>query len=103
MSFLVHDPYSGELVCEVAAAAPAQIDEAIDGALKARPDSGPEEPRAALQVVAEPVDLAIAITPFNHPLNHVVHKIAPAIAAGACVVLKPSEKTPSPRCASARS
>jgi putative phosphonoacetaldehyde dehydrogenase len=53
-----------------------------------------EKVAADLLVVAEPVDLAVAITPFNHPLNQVVHKIAPAIAAGACVVLKPSEKTP---------
>lgn len=42
----------------------------------------------------EPLDLAVAITPFNHPLNQVVHKLAPAIAAGTPVILKPSEKTP---------
>ncbi|WAC18730.1 aldehyde dehydrogenase family protein [Luteolibacter sp. SL250] len=42
----------------------------------------------------EPVDLVAAITPFNHPLNQVAHKVAPAIAAGAPLILKPSEKTP---------
>ncbi len=42
----------------------------------------------------EPVSLALAITPFNHPLNQVAHKIAPAIAAGVPMMLKPSEKTP---------
>lgn len=42
----------------------------------------------------EPVRLVGAITPFNHPLNQVAHKLAPAIAAGAPIVLKPSEKTP---------
>jgi aldehyde dehydrogenase (NAD+) len=42
----------------------------------------------------EPVRLVAAITPFNHPLNQVAHKLAPAIAAGAPIVLKPSEKTP---------
>jgi putative phosphonoacetaldehyde dehydrogenase len=41
-----------------------------------------------------PVRLVGAITPFNHPLNQVAHKLAPAIAAGAPIVLKPSEKTP---------
>jgi aldehyde dehydrogenase (NAD+) len=41
-----------------------------------------------------PVRLIGAITPFNHPLNQVAHKLGPAIAAGAPVVLKPSEKTP---------
>jgi aldehyde dehydrogenase (NAD+) len=47
-----------------------------------------------LQVVTEPLDLIVAITPFNHPMNQVAHKIFPSIAAGASVVLKPSEKTP---------
>lgn len=42
----------------------------------------------------EPLNLAVCITPFNHPLNQVLHKIAPAIAAGTPVILKPSEKTP---------
>jgi phosphonoacetaldehyde dehydrogenase len=35
-----------------------------------------------------------AITPFNHPLNQVMHKVAPAVATNNRVVLKPSEKTP---------
>lgn len=41
-----------------------------------------------------PVSLVAGITPFNHPLNQVAHKVAPAIAAGAPIVLKPSERTP---------
>lgn len=41
-----------------------------------------------------PARLAAAITPFNHPLNQVAHKVAPALAAGAPMVLKPSERTP---------
>ena len=41
-----------------------------------------------------PVGPVSAITPFNFPLNLVVHKIAPAIAAGCPVVLKPADKTP---------
>lgn len=41
-----------------------------------------------------PLKLISAITPFNHPMNQVVHKIAPAIATNNTVVLKPSEKTP---------
>lgn len=44
--------------------------------------------------VHEPVGVVAAITPFNRPLNQVVVKVAPAIAAGCPVVLKPSEKTP---------
>jgi phosphonoacetaldehyde dehydrogenase len=41
-----------------------------------------------------PLGCAVCITPFNHPLNQVAHKIAPAIAAGSPVILKPSEKAP---------
>ncbi|MGA0845683.1 MAG: aldehyde dehydrogenase family protein [Luteolibacter sp.] len=41
-----------------------------------------------------PLSLAAAITPFNHPLNQVAHKVGPAIAAGTPMILKPSEKTP---------
>jgi len=36
----------------------------------------------------------VAITQFNHPLKQVAHKVAPAIAAGTPLILKPSEKTP---------
>lgn len=42
----------------------------------------------------EPLRCAVAITPFNHPLNQVSHKLAPAIAAGTPIILKPSEKAP---------
>ena len=42
----------------------------------------------------EPVRSISAITPFNHPLNMVAHKIAPAIATNNCVVCKPTEQTP---------
>lgn len=42
----------------------------------------------------QPVGVVAAITPFNRPLNQVVVKLAPALAAGNRVVLKPSEKTP---------
>src|SRR5579871_354464 len=42
----------------------------------------------------EPLRAISAITPFNHPLNLVSHKIAPAIATNNCIVCKPTEKTP---------
>lgn len=41
-----------------------------------------------------PVGVVAAISPFNFPLNLVVHKVAPAIAAGCAVVLKPASTTP---------
>jgi putative phosphonoacetaldehyde dehydrogenase len=42
----------------------------------------------------EPLKAISAITPFNHPLNMVAHKVAPAIATNNCVVVKPTELTP---------
>jgi acyl-CoA reductase-like NAD-dependent aldehyde dehydrogenase len=41
-----------------------------------------------------PIGIVGAITPFNFPLNLVAHKIAPALAAGCAVVLKPAGQTP---------
>jgi acyl-CoA reductase-like NAD-dependent aldehyde dehydrogenase len=42
----------------------------------------------------EPIGIVGAISPFNFPLNLVAHKIAPALAAGCAVVLKPASQTP---------
>lgn len=41
-----------------------------------------------------PAGVVLAITPFNFPLNLVLHKVAPAMAVGCPVVLKPAKKTP---------
>ncbi|HKY04332.1 MAG TPA: aldehyde dehydrogenase family protein [Blastocatellia bacterium] len=45
-------------------------------------------------IVKEPVGVVACITPWNYPLHQVVAKIAPALAAGCTVVLKPSEVAP---------
>ncbi|MDP9242315.1 MAG: aldehyde dehydrogenase family protein [Actinomycetota bacterium] len=45
-------------------------------------------------VVKEPVGVAAAITPWNYPIMMAVQKVAPAIAAGCTIVLKPAEQTP---------
>lgn len=45
-------------------------------------------------VVREPVGVVGAITPWNYPLHQIAAKVAPALAAGCTVVLKPSEVTP---------
>lgn len=57
-------------------------------------DVSPQGKARKVFTVREPLRCAAAITPFNHPLNQVAHKVAPAIAAGTPLVLKPSEKTP---------
>jgi len=46
------------------------------------------------QVVREPAGVAACITPWNYPLHQVIAKLAPALAAGCTVVLKPSEVAP---------
>jgi succinate-semialdehyde dehydrogenase/glutarate-semialdehyde dehydrogenase len=45
-----------------------------------------------------PLGVVLAITPFNSPLNTVAHKIAPALAAGNSVILKPASATPLTAC-----
>src|SRR3982751_6070327 len=44
--------------------------------------------------VRQPVGVVVAITPFNYPALLVMHKLAPALAAGNAVVLKPARVTP---------
>ncbi|MFK2826406.1 NAD-dependent succinate-semialdehyde dehydrogenase [Bacillus sp. B190/17] len=58
--------------------------EVIPGAVKNR----------RLQVIRQPIGPVAAITPWNFPLGMVVRKLAPALAAGCTVVLKPAEQTP---------
>ncbi|MCE9546048.1 MAG: aldehyde dehydrogenase family protein [Planctomycetia bacterium] len=57
-------------------------------------DISPQGKARKIFTLREPLHLVAAITPFNHPLNQVAHKVAPAIAAGAPMILKPSHKTP---------
>ena len=45
-------------------------------------------------IVREPVGVVGAITPWNYPLHQIMAKVAPALAAGCTVVLKPSEVAP---------
>ncbi|HEY1990620.1 MAG TPA: aldehyde dehydrogenase family protein [Acidimicrobiales bacterium] len=45
-------------------------------------------------IVREPIGVVGAITPWNYPLNQIAAKVAPALAAGCTVVLKPSEVAP---------
>lgn len=52
------------------------------------------ERRGTTMVVKEPIGVCALITPWNWPLNQIVCKVAPAIAAGCTVVLKPSEVAP---------
>ncbi len=57
-------------------------------------DITPNGQKRKIYTTREPLVAISAITPFNHPLNQVAHKIAPSVATNNCMVLKPTEKTP---------
>ncbi|WP_353230741.1 aldehyde dehydrogenase family protein [Novosphingobium sp.] len=66
----------------------------MEAAIKALEDFSFESKRGTTQIIMEPIGVAALITPWNWPLNQIVCKVAPAIAAGCTVVLKPSEIAP---------
>ncbi|EGD57684.1 aldehyde dehydrogenase [Novosphingobium nitrogenifigens DSM 19370] len=66
----------------------------MEAAIKALEDMDFEEQRGTSRVLLEPIGVAALITPWNWPLNQIVCKVAPALAAGCTVVLKPSEIAP---------
>lgn len=53
-----------------------------------------DERMGAALIVREPIGVAGLITPWNWPMNQIACKVAPALAAGCTMVLKPSEHTP---------
>ena len=53
-----------------------------------------EEPLGSALLVREPIGVIGMITPWNWPLNQIACKVAPALAAGCTMILKPSEFTP---------
>ncbi len=83
-----------------------ETDRAIDGLRNAAEElrvmAGQEIPmgltpaadgRRAFTIV-EPIGVVAAISAFNHPLNLIVHQVAPAIAVGCPVIIKPASSTP---------
>jgi aldehyde dehydrogenase (NAD+) len=58
-------------------------------------DLTPHGKQRKVYTLREPLlGVIAAITPFNHPLNQVAHKVAPSVATNNRMVLKPTEKTP---------
>ena len=45
-------------------------------------------------ILHQPVGVVAAVTPWNYPISMIPRKVAPALAAGCCIVLKPAEATP---------
>ncbi|MFH8345668.1 aldehyde dehydrogenase family protein [Streptomyces sp. NPDC018045] len=73
----------------------AAVPVAVAGSYAALAATHPfEEKIGTSTVLHEPVGVVGAITPWNYPLHQIVAKVAPALAAGCTVVLKPAEDTP---------
>jgi acyl-CoA reductase-like NAD-dependent aldehyde dehydrogenase len=57
-------------------------------------DASPGNADKLAFTLRQPCGVVVAITPFNYPLLLVLHKVAPALAAGNAVILKPASQTP---------
>ena len=57
-------------------------------------DLTPHGQKRRIYTQRDPLRSITAITPFNHPLNQVAHKVAPSVATNNKMICKPSEKTP---------
>lgn len=57
-------------------------------------DASPETEGVTGSTVLEPIGMVVAVSAFNHPLNLVAHQVAPVVAAGCPLIVKPSLDTP---------
>ncbi len=88
---------SKEMGAPISFAGTAQVGAGIGGflgTLEALKDFNFTEQAGAAKVVYEPIGVVGLITPWNWPLNQIALKVAPCIAAGNTMILKPSEECP---------
>jgi aldehyde dehydrogenase (NAD+) len=88
---------SEEMGCPISVASTAQSGSGLGhlaAALEALQNFEFEESTGQNKVVFEPIGVVALITPWNWPMNQIVAKVAPCLAAGNCAILKPSEQTP---------
>lgn len=93
----IAEAISTEMGCPIAVARTSQAGSGLGhlkAAITALEDFSFEEQVGANRVVREPIGVVALITPWNWPLNQIAAKVAPAIAAGCTMILKPSEETP---------
>src|SRR6185295_15379959 len=101
----VENPATERVIAHVPSGDASDVDAAVAAAraafgpwsqLKAFASMSPPEPEMIgnSMVVREPIGVVGAITPWNYPLHQVMAKVAPALAVGCTVVLKPSEVNP---------
>ena len=89
---------SAEMGAPIGFAAAAQVPAGLGhfiSTLKALGEFTFEEKLGRAKVVHEPLGVVAMITPWNWPLNQITAKVAPALAAGNTMILKPSEEAPS--------
>src|SRR3546814_15429877 len=88
---------AAEMGAPVSFAGTAQVGAGIGGfmgTIAALKDFSFTEKYAAGVIAYEPIGVVGMITPWNWPLNQIALKVAPALAAGNTMVLKPSEECP---------
>ena len=86
-----------EMGCPISVAKTAQVGTGVGhimAAIKALKDFEFSETIGNSIVVHEPIGVVALITPWNWPLNQILAKVAPALAAGNAMILKPSEEAP---------
>ncbi|MBY8829140.1 aldehyde dehydrogenase family protein [Hephaestia mangrovi] len=86
-----------EMGCPISMAKTAQVGTGIGhlaAAIDALKNFAFEEQIGANRVMHEPIGVVALITPWNWPMNQIVAKVAPALAAGNTMILKPSEEAP---------
>ena len=66
----------------------------LETALKVLAEYAFEEDRGTTRIIREPIGVCSLISPWNWPMNQVMVKVAPALAAGCTMVLKPSQLSP---------
>ena len=88
---------ASEMGAPVSFAGTAQVGAGIGGfvgTIAALKDFSFTEQHGANKIVYEPIGVVGMITPWNWPLNQIALKVAPALAGGNCMILKPSEECP---------
>src|ERR687890_5509 len=102
-TFAVYNPATGDVLTEVAEGGAAEIDarETVDAfryyagwATKLQGDTIPVRGNVLNYTLREPVGVVGAIIPWNFPLLMAAWKVAPALACGNAIILKPAEQTP---------
>ena len=88
---------SDEMGAPMSLAGGAQVGTGVQhlrGAIAALTEMDFEQEVDGAQIVKEPIGVCGLITPWNWPMNQITCKVAPALAAGCTMVLKPSEVAP---------